>query len=238
MGKEAWRNIINEAIEKNNFNFVSWTAVDAKAKKIAHNVLSLTLKVDKDTTYYYGQFMAPANQAGLSFKIYDNVLNMMFKSPDMTLKSSTCSLRLPFDYLTQQDTYNKMDNLFSIYASTLPFKLIIEMPDKLVRQNSSLIKEYKALFEKYGIDMGVFEFIGESVDYQYLQDLRPVYIKGETSYFLSQSDQALSALRLITDTVGISLIAAGVMDTDTLKKLQEKDIHIIQGRATEMIELR
>jgi EAL domain-containing protein (putative c-di-GMP-specific phosphodiesterase class I) len=111
------------------------------------------------------------------------------------------------------------------------------MPDKLVRQNSTLIKKYKALLEKYNIDMGLFEFIGESVDYQYLQDLRPVYIKGETDYFLSQSDQALSALRLITDTVGISLIAAGVMDMNTLTKLQEKDIYIIQGKATEMIEL-
>jgi diguanylate cyclase (GGDEF)-like protein len=237
MGKEAWRKIINDAIEKNSFNFVSWTAVDAKKKKIAHNVLSLTLQVDKNTTYYYGQFMAPANQAGLSFNIYENVLNMMFKTPDMTLKGSTCSLRLPFDYLTYEGTYESINKLFSNYASNLPFKLIIEMPDKLVRQNSTLIKKYKALLEKYNIDMGLFEFIGESVDYQYLQDLRPVYIKGETDYFLSQSDQALSALRLITDTVGISLIAAGVMDMNTLTKLQEKDIYIIQGKATEMIEL-
>jgi diguanylate cyclase (GGDEF)-like protein len=237
MGKEAWRKIINIAIETNNFNFVSWTAVDAKRRKIAHNVLSLTLKVDKDTTYYYGQFMAPANQAGLSDKIYQNVLNMMFKTPDMTLKGSTCSLRLPYDYLEQQETFNEMSALFSVYAQNLPFKLIIEMPDKLVRQNSAFVKKYKALFEKYRIDMGVFEFIGESVDYQYLQDLRPVYIKGESSYFLSQTDQALSALMLITDTVGITLIAAGVMDMNTLNKLQEKDIHVIQGRVTEMIEL-
>ncbi|MFT5835818.1 MAG: diguanylate cyclase (GGDEF)-like protein [Sulfurimonas sp.] len=237
MGKEAWRKIIHDAIEKNNFNFVSWTAVDAKMRKVAHNVLSLTLKVDKDTTYYYGQFMAPANQAGLSSSIYDNVLSMMFKTPDMTLKSSICSLRLPFDYLIQDNTYESMNELFNVYASKLPFKLIIEMPDKLVRQNSTLIKRYKALFEKHNIDMGLFEFIGESVDYQYLQDLRPVYIKGETSYFLSQSDQALSALRLITDTVGISLIATGVMTMETLNKLHEKDIHIIQGRATEMVEL-
>jgi diguanylate cyclase (GGDEF)-like protein len=238
MGKEAWRKIINEAIEKNSFNFVSWTAVNSETKKIDHNVLSLTLKVDRDTTYYYGQFMAPANQAGLSYKIYQNILNMMFKMPDMRLKGSTCSLRLPYDYLELKETYTQMSELFQVHALTLPFKLIIEMPDKLVRQNSEHIKLYKALFEKYNIEMGVFEFIGESVDYQYLQDLRPVYIKGETSYFLSQSDQALSALRLITDTVGISLIAAGVMDMQTLHKLEEKGIHIVQGRVTEMIELK
>ncbi|MFT7003376.1 MAG: diguanylate cyclase (GGDEF)-like protein [Sulfurimonas sp.] len=237
MGKEAWREIINSAIEKNNFKFVSWTVVDAKRKKIAHHVLSLALKVDKNTTYSYGQFMAPANQAGLSYKIYHNVLNMMFKTPNMTLKGSTCSLRLPYDYLIMPETYNEMNNLFCKYASRLPFKLIIEIPDKLICQNSSSVKQYKILFEKYNIEMGIFEFIGESVDYRYLQDIRPVYIKGEPSYFISQNEHALSALRLITDTIGTSLIATGVMDMQTLKKLEEKDIHIVQGKVTEMIKL-
>ncbi|MFA6196127.1 MAG: LapD/MoxY N-terminal periplasmic domain-containing protein [Sulfurimonas sp.] len=237
MGKEAWRSIINEALGSNSFSFVSWTAVDTKAKKIAHNALSLNLKDKDGKTYYYGQFMAPANQAGLSSQIYKNVINMMFKTPDVKLKGSTCSLRLSFEYLHMQETYNELNLLFKEYAKYLPFKLIMEIPDRLVRKNSDQIKQYKMLFEKHNIEMGIYEFIGESTDYQYLQDLRPAYIKGETSYFLSQSDQALSALRLITDTVGISLIATGVMDMETLNKLVQKDIHVIQGRATEMVEL-
>jgi len=236
MGKDAWRTIINEALETNSFKFVSWSAVDAQAKKVAHKALSLNLQAG-DKTYYYGQFMAPANQAGLSSEIYKNVISMMFKTPDIELKDSVCSLRLSFEYLNIQDTYVELNDLFKNYAGKLPFKLIIEIPDKMFRQNSTQIQDYKALFEKYNIDMGIYEFIGESVDYQYLQDLRPVYIKAETSYFLSQSDQALSALRLITDTVGISLIATGVMEMETLEKLEAKDVHIIQGRATEMIDL-
>ena len=236
MGKDDWRAIINKGIETNSFRFNSWTAVDVKAKKIAHHALSLTLQAD-DKQYFYGQFMAPANQIGLSSKIYQNIMNMMFKTPDMKLKGSVCSIRLSFEYMDIRDTYTELSELLKMYANTLPFKLIIEVPDKMFRQNSVHIQEYKALFEKYNIDMGIYEFIGESSDYQYLQDLRPVYIKGETSYFLTQSDQALSALRLITDTVGISLIATGVMDLQTVKELQAKDVNVIQGRATEMIEL-
>lgn len=237
MGKDAWRNIITQALKSNSFNFVSWTAVDAKRKKVAHNALSLTLQADDGTKYFYGQFMAPANQAGLSSKIYQNVMHMMFTHPDMKLKSSTCSIRLSFEYLDLSDTYEELSELFREYANNLPFQLIIEMPDKLVRSNSKAVKLYKTLFETYNIETGIYEFIGESSDYQYLQDLRPVYIKGESSYFLTQSDQSLSALRLITDTVGISLIATGVMDMETLRKLQDKDVHIIQGRATEMLAL-
>jgi len=237
MGKEAWKLIINEAIRTNNFNFVSYKAVDYKNKKISHNALSLSLKVDENTTYNYGQFMASANQAGLSRHIYDNIIEKMFRNPDIDLSWSICSLRLPFDYLVEKGSFENMFKLFRKHALNLPFKLIIEMPDRLVSQNSPLVKSYKKMFEKYNIDMGIFEFIGESDDYHYLQDIRPVYIKGEANYFLTQSNQALSALRLITDTVGISLIATGVMDNNTLDDLEKKDVFVIQGRATESIEL-
>ena len=237
MGKDAWRTILLDVIKRNNFKFVSWSVVNAKTRKIIHNVLSLNIKVDEETTYYFGQFMAPANQVGLSDNIYENILDMMFKTPDSALENETYSLRLPYEYLMHSGTYDRMKALFSIYALTLPFRLIIEIPDKLASQNSELVQDYKRLFERYQIEMGIFEFIGESKDYQYLQDLRPIYIKGEPSYFITQNEQTLSALRLITDSLGISLIATGVMGLETLEELEAKEIYIVQGRVTEMIEI-
>lgn len=234
MGKDAWRTIINKAIQRNGFAFESYKAIDVKNKKDAHNALSISMTVDNET-YFFGQFMAPANQAGLGPSIYTKILDMMFIQPDMKLQSSTCSLRLPFDFLDSADTYSHMSKLFKEHASKLPFKLVIEMPDKLMRQNSEAVKLYKKLLDENNIDLAIFEFIGESTDYQYLQELRPSYIKGEKDYFLGQSDRGLSALKLITESIGIDLIATGVMDMDTLRALKAKDIHIIQGRATEML---
>ena len=237
MGKDAWRALLLEAIQHNKFKFISWPVANAQTKKIIHNVLSLNIKLDEDTTYYYGQFMAPANQVGLSNDIYTNILDMIFKETDSALENGTYSLRLPYEYLMRSGTYDRMKALFSAYALTLPFRLIIEIPNKLAIQNSELVRDYKRLFEKYQIEMGIFEFIGESKNYQYLQDLRPIYIKGEPNYFITQSEQSLSALSLITNSLGISLIATGVMTMDTLAQLEAKDIYIVQGRVTEMIEV-
>jgi len=237
MGKEAWKLIINKAIEKSRFTFVSWPVIDSKAKKLAHNVLSINLALDKNTSYSYAKFMAPAIQAGLSCDIYKNIINMLFKTPDTILSASTYSLRLPDGYLEMQETYDELENLLQSCASSLPFKLIIELPDKMVRKDSKYIKLYSKLFKEYNISIGIFEFIGESDDYQYLQDLKPVYIKGESSYFLTQSNQALSALRLITDSIDISLIAVGVMEMKDLQELQKKGIYTVQGRVTDEIEI-
>jgi len=237
MGKEAWKEIIQTALKLNKFTFAAWTVVDSKAHKIAHNVLSISLKTEDGTTYSYGQFMASANQVRLSSDIYKNIINMMFTTPDKKLAGATCSIRLSYEYLNLAETYEELSSLFKNRAALLPFGLIIELPDKMARENSEKVKQYKLLFEKHNIEIGIYEFIGESADYTYLQDLRPIYIKAEASFLLNQSSQALSALRLITDTVGISLIATSVMNIETLENLQKKDIYTIQGRATEMISL-
>ncbi|MDY0121338.1 MAG: LapD/MoxY N-terminal periplasmic domain-containing protein [Sulfurimonas sp.] len=235
MGKEAWRETIKQALASNGFSFTSWKVLNAKTKKTVHNALSLTMKTQNAKVYPYGQFMAPANQAGLSSEIYRNIIHMMFTSPDPRLKGSVCSLRLSYDYLDTIESYHELYSLCKGYANKLPFQLIIEMPDKLVRSNSEQIKLYKNLFESYNIEMGIYEFIGEGDDYHYLQELRPIYIKAEANFFLSESQQALSALKLITDTVGITLIATSVMNLETLHQLEKKDIHVIQGKATELV---
>jgi diguanylate cyclase (GGDEF)-like protein len=235
MGKDAWREVIHKAIEHNGFEFISYKAVDVDTKQNIHNALSISMNVSGEN-YHFGQFMAPANQAGLGDAIYQKVLDIMFMQPDMRLQNSTCSIRLPYEFLEKPDTYEHMSKLFEVYAKKLPFKLIIEMPDKLISQGSELVKLYQELLKKYNFEMAVFEFIGESGEYQYLQELRPAYIKGECDYFINQSDQGLNALKLITDSVGISLIATGVMDMEVLNNLKDKGVHIVQGRATEMIE--
>ncbi|WP_373035828.1 LapD/MoxY N-terminal periplasmic domain-containing protein [Sulfurimonas sp.] len=237
MSKYEWKNVIVNAIEKNNFSLITYNIVDAKNKEEIYKSISYILKTDDGITYSYDQFMLPANQLGLSNGIYKHILNVIFKKPDTKLRGRVCSIKLSYDYIMHDETYKDMKNLFDNYASGLPFKLIIELPDKLVRTNSQEIKEYKALFDRYKIEIAIVEFIGEGTDYQYLQDLRPVYIKADKNYFIDQNEHILSALKLITDSAGISLIATGVSNMTTLNTLTKRDIYVIEGEVTEMIEL-
>ena len=235
MGKDAWRRLIKEALKSNGFYFTLWNVVDSKQKSIDHRASSITMKTHDGKIYSYGQFMAPAHQVGLSSEIYQRVVGMTFTLPDMLPQKETYALRLSYEYLNNKDSYIKISKLLDEYAAKLPFKLIIEIPDKLVQQNFEYVKHYKKLFERYKIEIGIFEFIGENTEYEYLQEIRPLYIESGANYFLSQSSQAISALKLIADTLNIKLIATGVMDMQTLQELERKEIHIIQGRISEMI---
>jgi len=234
MGKEGWRNVINKALQDDNFYLSLWKVVDTKEQKTDHNTITISMMMDDKTTYSYGQFMASAHQLNLGLKIYQHVIDMIFKKPPAVFADKICSLRLPYEYLVQDGTYKELMQLFEKYAKFISFELVLEIPEKFPKQNAHMMKLYKELFEKYGIKMGIFEFIGESEDYYYLQDLQPLYIKAEASYFLTQNDKSLASLRLITDAIGISLIATGVMDTKTLDELKQKDIYTVQGRVVEL----
>ncbi len=153
MGKEAWKLLIHNAIEKSRFSFISWGVVDTKNRKLVHHVLSIHLVLDKNSSYSYAQFMAPAIQSGLSCDIYKKVVTMLLGNSAALLSASTYSLRLPQEYLQKQETYHSMSELLRANAAMLPFKLIIELPDRLVRQDSKNIREYIELFRRYSIEM-------------------------------------------------------------------------------------
>lgn len=232
MGKDAWKDVINKALKENNFTFISYKVVDFINKQTIHNILSLILNKDKNTTYSYGEFIAMANQLKLSHQIYNNVLKSIFILENKQLKKETLSFRLPYDYLEDRTNYHFLTKLLKTTKNNVS-NLIIEIPDSFAYKNPTFTHIYKELFEKYKINIGVYEFINEGVDYKYLQDLRPIYIKAEAQYFLTQNNDTLSAIRLLTDTLNISLIATSVMDTSTLNRLMQKNINTIQGKVTE-----
>jgi len=235
MGRDEWRETILKAIEKNMFDFVFWSVLDTKNEKTIYEVLSIKLTYNNEKSFSYAQFMAHVIQSGLTFSVYKNILNMIFTKQNLFKNGYVYSIRLPKEYLKHKEAYTQFSQLLGAYAAKMGFKLIVELPDTLVREDSRQIRDFIELFKKYNIDIGVFEFIGEGEDYQYIQNLRPVYIKAECSYFLSQSQNSLSALRLISDTIGISLIAVGVADLEMLEELKQKDIDKVQGYVTELI---
>jgi len=234
MGKGAWRDTINKALQTDNFGFVPYKVMDSLSKELMHNVLSIVLHIDKEKTYSYGQFMATASQLKLSHKIYNHTLKILFTQPHQEFKEKVFSFRLSYHYLKKRDNFIFLEKLLQSHILDLSFHLIIEIPDKFAYLHIKDTKNYKDLFDKYNIQIGIYEFINEGTDYKYLQNLRPAYIKAESDYFLTQNEQTLSAIRLLTDTLDIALISTGVMDNETLTKLNKKDIYIVQGKVTDL----
>jgi diguanylate cyclase (GGDEF)-like protein len=231
MGKEAWRDIITDAMKNDRFELAFWPVCDTRSKKLHHSVMTFSLNDAEGKSYSYGKFIAPVISLGLESTVYMHVIDQLLRRPGL----DECSVRLPSNFLNTPNLFSDLSKLFEHYAETRKRHITFELPDSLIVSNLDLVMQFAALFKRYGYGFGINQFTGESKNYSFLQELKPAYIKANANFLLDQSPQSMSTLQIITDTLGIELLAESVMEEGQLEKLAKHDIFVIQGPVAEKL---
>jgi diguanylate cyclase (GGDEF)-like protein len=236
MGKEQWRDIIEDSIKNNYFSLKFWPTLNVKTKHIDHKVMTFTIDGGEDKKFFYGDFIAPAINLGLVSKMYIVTLKDLITKRHAELDGSACSIRLSNEFIKDQKSFNELSSLLEIYAKTLKFTLSFEVTDSFAINNTAAVKSFVELFSKYNFDFGINSFTGESNDFNYLKDLNPKFLKADCAFLLDQSEDSMSALQVITDSLGIEIIATFVKTSQELSKLQSLHISSVQGPITDIIK--
>ena len=235
--KEAWRNILEESIEKDYFSLKFWPTLDTKTKKINHKVMTFTIDGGEEKRFYYGDFIAPAINLGLVGKMYLVALKKLLTQKHPELAGGICSIRLSNEFLKDPKAFEELATLFYLYAKKLDFKLSFEVADTFATHNTATVKGFVDLFKQYGYGFGINAFSGENSDYNYLKELNPEFIKADVSFLLDQTQESMNALSVITKSLGIEIIASFVKDIKELEALQKLHIYKIQGPITDDFQL-
>ncbi len=236
MGKEQWRSIIEESIAYNYFSLRFWSTLNAQTKTIEHKVMTFTIDGGKDKKYFYGDFIAPAINLGLVSKMYIVTLSDLLMKRQEELDGSICSIRLSSEFIKEPKALSELSALFAKHAKVLKFKLSFEVTDSFAINNTVAVKSFVDLFAMYGFSFGINSFTGESNDFSYLKELNPRFLKADCAFLLDQSEDSMSALQVITDSLGIEMIATFVKTTDELERLQSMHIDRVQGPVTDTIK--
>ncbi|WP_455757305.1 bifunctional diguanylate cyclase/phosphodiesterase [Sulfurimonas sp.] len=235
MGKEQWRTIIEDSIDNNYFSLKFWPTLNAQTKNVDHKVMTFTIDGGENKKYFYGDFIAPAINLGLVTKMYIVTLRDLIIQRHEELDGSICSLRLSNEFIKDKESFNELSTLFEKHAKTLNFKLSFEVSDSFAIHNTILVKSFVDLFAKYGFTFGINTFSGESTDFTYLKELNPEFLKADCAFLLDQSKDSMSAIQVITDSLGIDIIATFVKNKEELEQLQSMHINSVQGPVTDII---
>lgn len=236
LGKEQWRTIIEESIDNNYFSLRFWPTLNAKTKEIDHNVMTFTIDGGENKRFFYGDFIAPAINLGLVSKMYIVTLRDLITNRHEELDGTTCSIRLSNEFIKDSKSFWELSSLFEKHAKNLKFKLSFEVTDSFAIHNTASLKSFVDLFTKYNFEFGINSFTGESNNYTYLKELNPKFLKADCAFLLDQSQDSMSALHVITDSLGIEIIATFVKTMDELEKLQAHHINSVQGPITDTIK--
>ncbi len=228
MGKEQWRSIIEYALEQRRLHLDFWPVVSIKNSAVIQRVVTFSLQDSDESSYPYGSFAAEATALGRLGDIYLIALETLLDRLDPAM-SDEYSIRLSSEFLRSPFAYGTMERLLGNRGSALKHRLAFEISDTMAHKYLDLVSRFDALFDHFGFRVGINQFLGQSGDYGYLQTIRPQFLKAEVAYWLDITRESLQALRLMTDTMGITLIATGVQTPQQIEELQARGIEIIQG---------
>ena len=234
LAKDEWHKIIQKAIDDESFKLKFWPTLNAQTKVLDHKVMTFTISED-DKEYYFGDFIAPAINFGLVGELFTSVIKDILTNRYDELEDVVCSIRLSNEFIKDVHSLDSLSQLFARYAKKQNFKLFFEIADSFVIKNEQLVKSFIDLFEKYGFGFAINSFTGESGDFKYLKELNPMYIKVDSNFLLDQSEESMSSLQVIVDSLGIEIVATFVKSLDETAELNTKKVILIQGPATDLL---
>ena len=232
LGKNKWKQIVNDGLKNDKFNILYRKVLDTKTNEEIHNVISFNLSSGNELLSY-GTLIGPIVELGMIEDVYLHVIEkaLLSKNEDNT---TPISLQLCSEFLRNLDAYEKIRHLFTQTKSQIGNRMIFEISESLIGKYYENSLSYIKLFKEFGFDFGINNFVADSGDYEYLKKIKPLFIKADKQYLLD-NEQNIDVLKIVLDSLDIKLIATGLNNDEELNELNRKGISIISGVIVENI---
>lgn len=223
--KEEWIKIINISLEKDYFELLYRDVRDINLKNILHKTISFELNYENNNFSYKG--LIPSILAlGRLNEVYLHIIEKILKTNEK--ENNQITIQLPIVFVEDLNNYSKLKELFIKYKSFNNQNIVFEIEEESFNKNLTNTIMYINLFKEFTFGFAIFNFIANSDDYTYLKELKPLYIKA-SKYFLLESKQSLSVLKILTQSLDIELIATSLNEFSDLELLSEIGINAICG---------
>ena len=228
-GKMQWRSWLQQAIISDRLYLVGQLVMDNEGSAI-HQEVYVRLKNDNDQIVPAGMFMPMAMSLGFGLEIDKAVFKLV---SEISLKSSDVpvALNLTSSFFSHTDAYEEFNNLMS-FLKQHSVGLCVEASHNVVNQYSTSCAQVAERVKKSGFSFGI-DNLDLASSLQVLQSVRPDYVKvnAKALYDMTTGDipAGYQALRTLTDTMDIRLIAVAVDSQELYDRLQQLGVDGMQG---------
>jgi EAL domain-containing protein (putative c-di-GMP-specific phosphodiesterase class I)/GGDEF domain-containing protein len=228
-GKGEWRSWFEAQLEAQGFFLVAQSVYD-RQEKVVHRELFIRAYHDNLGEISASTFMPMANSLELTGEVDRSVFAMLMRVPELR-RQTKMAVNLSSSSIISADTAQHIDALLDAYK-TSPGCLCFEIAHSLWLKHPKECRQLTDKVHAAGQSLGVDHFsLDWSVDF--LRELKPEYIKLNANILdeLSSDNSAggYRALRNLTLSLNIQLIAVGIDDQALLARLQALSLDGMQG---------
>ncbi len=234
LGKEAWIKELKSAMVEDRFKLAFQNVVSIENNSdIFHSELFLRLIEDNDCFYSAGYFMPMASELKLMPKIDHFVIKKAtaMMSQDIYTCRAIC-INLGSEIFLQNDDYAKLEESIINFKKISDCKLYLEVQNSYIPSN--ILVKFSKFLRNLNYGLGLDNFALDSENLISMQQIKPSYIKINTSYLLDLIDEndmnlPSKSLSIIADSIDVKIIASHVEDEQEEEKLKNIGIKYIQG---------
>ena len=232
--KEQWRTIIDQTIKNNSFVLKTWKCINPQNKSINHNVITFTIEND-GKEYMYGDFMPATISFDLVSSMYCMVLDNILSDKKLQEDNTAVTFRLSSEFINNNESLDNLEEIFAKFKNNSTMKLIFEVHNIIAIKNTKTLVKFVKLFEKYNYNFSINSFTNESNDFEYLKELKPIYLKSDCKFLFDQPQASINSINTLANTLGIKIIATYVKEVEEISTLSQIDIYDIQGPVTDRL---
>ncbi|MDD2720005.1 MAG: EAL domain-containing protein [Gallionella sp.] len=232
-GSQYWRQLIQEAIsEERIVLFAQSVKYFATDKRPLSEVVG-RLKNAQGELVPAGQFIPMADRFQLT-PIFDlSVLKRLLGRMASQGGDDQVAINLSIHSICSEELLNWLTPVLKKYPS-IANRLVFEFTEFGIVQDRIGIEKFVTQIRRYGAEFAVDNFGLHHSAFEYLQRLKPVYVKLSPAYIrglhINHENQFfISSVVNITRSLDIQVFALGVEELEMLPLLQELGVEGIQG---------
>ena len=228
-GKMQWRSWLESVLQSNQLFLVGQLAI-SNARIPIHRELFVRARNQKDQIVPASAFMPMASSLGMSLDIDREVFRLVASNQDIDRKIPL-AINLSAAFFELAEAQDEFDQLLRDCEQSST-RLCIEASHHVLNQHPIMCAKVSDRVRKHNHQFGIDNLdLGQSL--QLLQTAQFDYVKinAKTLHEMSRNDMpaGYQALRTITDTLDISIIAVAVDSKEVVDELKSLGIDIMQG---------
>ena len=228
LGQEEWHRLITTAIKEDGIK-LALQAVKDNSGKIYHHEAYLRMSDEEGTIYPARVFMPMLNALNLTDEVDKKVVNLALK---LANRGTSIAINIATSFIKNIENIYWLEDIFK-KSTALNLHIAFESSNYAIIHNLENYINFSKMVQKYNYEFGIDNFNITDMSLNYLQDLKPAYIKANKSFYIDMHDEgknsSYESFNILTQSLDIKIIATAVENKDESDNLKEIPIHLMQG---------
>ncbi len=236
LGREEWRNELIRSMEESRMLLASQPVIQQHGNQhqTLHEEIFLRLKDPEGTVRNAGYFIPVATSLGIVDLLDRYMIQKVLERLSNGSLETSVALNLSADFVKKYDNVQWLKNQLEIFHRNHKTVLWFEVSNSIALHELEAVRSICEIVKSYGDQFGIDHFVLPASGASYLQIIRPDYVKSNSAYLEDilgdrQSGEARESLMNVVTSLGISMIAIAIEDSEQIAHFAEHGIERLQG---------